>query len=243
MLDAFIEYLKAQIGQPYLWGGQHTKLTPENYVRVIEKKEGDRGKYSDGTTYADAVIDFCKKKFENDATVLYGYDCSGLGVYWLCDLKHLYRCDVNANTMMGRCVLKEGPPRRGWWVFKLSGSKATHIGYMIDDENLVEAKGRKYGVCVTKYKAKDWDRCGIPRVFENEIDIPPVTGQFVRVLGKSVYVRNSDSTKGRILFTAHRGDVFSYIGTAPTGWYEIFTNKGVGYITNKPQYTKLEDKI
>ena len=34
MLNDFIEYLKEQLGQPYLWGGQHTKLTPENYISV-----------------------------------------------------------------------------------------------------------------------------------------------------------------------------------------------------------------
>ena len=50
-VSAFIEYLKEQVGQPYLWGGQHTRLTPENYVRVIERKEAGRGKYPDGTTY------------------------------------------------------------------------------------------------------------------------------------------------------------------------------------------------
>ena len=240
MLDAFIEYLKSQVGQPYLWGGQHTKLTPDNYVAVIEKKEAGRGKYPDGTTYAHAVFEFCKKKFDEGATVLYAYDCSGLGCYWLYNLKHLYKCDVNADTMMRRCVIKEEAPKRGWWVFKLAGNKASHIGYMIDDENLVEAKGRKYGVVVTKYKKSDWHRCGIPRVFEEEIDIPPVTGKFVTVLGKSVNVRNSDSMRGRIMFTAHRGDIFSYISTAPSGWYEIFTNKGVGYITSKPRYTILE---
>ena len=27
MIKEFIEYLKEQVGQPYLWGGQHTKLT------------------------------------------------------------------------------------------------------------------------------------------------------------------------------------------------------------------------
>jgi len=241
MLNEFIEYLKSQVGQPYLWGGQHTKLTPENYVRIIERKEADRGKYPDGTTYAQAAIDFCTKKFDEGATVLYAYDCSGLGCWWLCNLTHLYKCDVNANTMMGRCALKEELPKRGWWVFKLSGGRATHIGYMMDDENLVEAKGRKYGVVVTKYKKADWDRCGIPRVFEEEIDIPPVSGKFVTVLGKSVYVRNCDSKRGKIMFTAHRGDIYSYIDSAPSGWYEIFTDKGVGYITNKPQYTKLEE--
>lgn len=30
MLKEFNDYLTDQIGQPYVWGGQHTKLTPEN---------------------------------------------------------------------------------------------------------------------------------------------------------------------------------------------------------------------
>ena len=41
-VNDFIAYLKEQVGEPYLWGGQHTRLTPENYVRVIEKKEADK---------------------------------------------------------------------------------------------------------------------------------------------------------------------------------------------------------
>ena len=44
MVDEFIAYLKEQVGQPYVWGGQHTRLTPENYVEVIEKREAGRGK-------------------------------------------------------------------------------------------------------------------------------------------------------------------------------------------------------
>ncbi len=247
-VNGFIAYLKEQVGQPYLWGGQHTRLTPENYVRVIERKEAGRGGYPDGTSYAQACIDFCTKKFNEGATVLYAYDCSGLGCYWLCNLTHLYKCDVNANTMMGRCVLKEEPPRRGWWVFRLSGKRASHIGYMIDDHYLVEAKGRKYGVVKTKFRAKDWDRWGIPKVFEKELTPQPepqpeppapTPERFVEVLGKSVNVRNTDSKKGRILFTAHRGDRFPFVCVAPSGWYEIDTKKGQGFITSLARYTKL----
>ena len=244
-VNDFIAYLKAQVGEPYLWGGQHTKLTPENYVRVIERKEAGRGGYPDGTTYARACFDFCKKKFEAGATVLYAYDCSGLGCYWLCNLTHLYKCDVNANTMMGRCILKSEPPKRGWWVFRLDGKRASHIGYMIDDEYLIEAKGRKYGVVKTRFRARDWSCWGIPRVFEKELapDPQPTPApepqRQVEVLGGSVNVRASDSKKGRILFTAHRGDRFPFLGTAPSGWYEIDTKKGPGFITNLARYTRL----
>ena len=69
-VNGFIEYLKAQVGEPYLWGGQHTRLTPENYVRIIEKKEANRGGYAGGPSYVEATIDFCKKKFEEGASVL-----------------------------------------------------------------------------------------------------------------------------------------------------------------------------
>ena len=248
MLDQFIEYLKKQLGQPYVWGGQHTRLTPKNYVAVIEKKEAGRGGYPDGTSYTQAAIDFCEKKFDEGATVLYAYDCSGLGCYWLCNLTHLYRCDVNANTMMGRCELREEPPKRGWWVFRLDGKRASHIGYMIDDECLVEAKGRKSGVVQTKFRTKDWACWGIPNVFAEELEpqpgpepTPPSPGpaQLVEVVGKSVNVRDADSKKGKILFTAHRGDRFPFVAVAPSGWYEIETRKGQGFITNLPKYTRL----
>lgn len=242
MINDFIAYLLSQIGQPYLWGGQHTKLTPENYIAVIEKKEAGRGKYPDGTTYAQAVFEFCKAKFDAGATVLYAYDCSGLGCWWLYNVTHLYKCDVNANTMMGRCELREEPPKRGWWVFRLDGKRASHIGYMVDDEYLVEAKGRKYGVVKTKFRARDWACWGIPQVFADELQPqpdPPVPQKQVEVIGKSVNVRASDSTKGKILFTAHRGDRFPFVAVAPSGWYEINTKKGQGYITSLPRYTKL----
>ena len=248
MLGAFLLYLAEQIGQPYVWGGQHTKLTKDNYVLIIEKKEAGRGGYPDGTSYAQAAIDFCKKKFDAGAEALYAYDCSGLGVYWLQNVKHIWKTDANANTMMHQCtdIDTEGPPAKGWWVFRLNDqkTKAVHIGYMVDGEYLIEAKGRKYGVCKTKFRAHDWDCWGIPKVFEDEIKHPAPpqpTGQVVQVIGGSVHVRDADSTAGKKLFTAHRGDKFPLIDVAPSGWYHIETDFPDAYITNKKRYTKLEN--
>ena len=64
---------------------------------------------------------------------------------------------------------------------------------------------------------------------------PTPTYQYVEVLGRSVRVRASDSILGKTLRIVHRGDKLSYIGIAPSGWYEV---EG-GFITNKPRYTKL----
>ena len=268
MLSEFIAYLIEQVGQPYLWGGQHTRLTPENYVRIIEKKEAGRGGYPDGTSYAQAAIDFCKKKFDEGATVLYAYDCSGLGVYWLLSVAHLWKADVNANTMMHRCtdLNTAEPPAKGWWVFRLDEqkTKATHIGYMIDDEYLIEAKGRRWGVVKTKFREKDWHKWGIPDVFREEIinpepptppdppeppdpPVPPEpTKYMVYVVGRSVNVRETDEMDanrnpiGKIMFTAHKGNRFHLIDISPdTGWYHIETYKGPGYISNREDLTCL----
>ena len=259
MLSEFIQYLTEQIGQPYVWGGQHLKLTPDNYVRLIEKKEAGRGSYPDGTSYADAAIAFCKAKFDAGATVLYAYDCSGLGMYFLQNLKKIYKSDMNANRMMSKCELTETAPKKGYWVFrKDDNGTATHIGYMVDDDYLIEAKGRRYGVVTTKFRAKDWACWGIPDVFRDEIinpepptppdpPVPPEpTKYMVYVVGRSVNVRKTDEMDanrnpiGKIMFTAHKGNRFHLIDISPdTGWYHIETYKGPGYISNREDLTCL----
>lgn len=249
MLNEFISYLNEQIGQPYLWGGQHTRLTPETYEAIINKREDGRGGYPNGETYAEATIAFCEKKFNAGAEVLYAYDCSGLGCYWIYNLKKLWKSDINANTMMLRCDKVETEPHKGYWVFRTDDKgKAVHIGYMIDGEYLVEAKGRRYGVVKTKYNVKDWNVVGIPDVFRDDIvnpepqpepPEPPKTKKIVAIIGKSVFVRKGDGVLSRIMFTAHKGNHFELIDIAESGWYHIETHKGDGYITNKPKYTKL----
>ena len=257
MLNEFIQYLTDQIGQPYLWGGQHTKLIPDNYVEIIHKREDGRGKYADGTTYAEASIAFCKKKFDQGATALYAYDCSGLGMYWIQNLQHIWN-DKTADGMMRCCteLIRSEPPERGWWVFKQNDrGKATHIGYMVDNEYLIEAKGRKFGVVKTKWREKDWSIWGIPSVFEDEIrnpepepepptpepdpPTPPKPKQYVEVIGKSVRVREGDSILSKTVTIAHRGDTFPFLGIAPSGWYCIQYNGRAVYITSKEKYTKL----
>ena len=231
----FNSYITEQLGQPYVWGGQHLKLTPQNYVSVITKRETDEQHRADAIAY-------CKAKFDKGATVLYAYDCSGLGMYWLQNVKKVFPHDLNANGMMAQCEIVT-EPKRGYWVFRLNNGKATHIGYMVDDEYLVEAKGRAYGVVKTKWRERDWDCWGIPKIFEDEIRKPtppePITPDMVIVKGKSVWVRDADSTKGKKLFVAHKGQEFKLLDVAPSGWYHILTAYPEAYITNKTRYTEL----
>ena len=266
MLNEFIEYLNNQIGQPYLWGGQHTKLTPENYEAIIHKREDGRGKYADGQTYADASIAYCKKLFDRGAEVLYAYDCSGLGMYWLANLKHIYT-DTTADGMMHKCedISLTEPPKKGWWVFRVSNGRATHIGYMVDDEHVVQAEGRRFGVTYKNFREKDWTQWGIPKCFYDEIvnppepepqpdppePDPPELKWYVEVIAKSVRVRKGDGTFSKTVFIAHNADwyrkqgiqhgndLLPYVGPAPSGWYQINSDRGDGYITNKAKYTRL----
>ena len=225
---------------PYVWGGQHTKLTPDNYVEVITKKESSE-------KYRQQAIEYCENLWEDGFEEAFAYDCSGLGMWFLRDLKHIYPKDMSANSMKGCCELRESKPKKGWWVFRCDSSgKATHIGYMVDDDTVIEAKGRAYGVCKTDFREKEWSVWGVPKCFKDEIDpepeppTPPEPKTEVKVIGNSVNVRNSDSTAGKILFTAHKGNRFTLIEIAPSGWYRIHTNKGDDcYITNKEKYTKL----
>ena len=146
MLTEFILYLEEQIGEPYMWGGQHTKLTPYNYIEVITKHEKNEEN-------RENAIAYCKAKFDAGADVLYAYDCSGLGMYWLM-LKGIYKSDMAANSMMKQCEIVT-EPKKGYWLFRLNDGRATHIGYMVSDTYVIHAAGRKLGVIKVPYKKND----------------------------------------------------------------------------------------
>ena len=255
MLSEFIEYLREQIGEPYVWGGQHLELTPDNYVEVITRKETSE-------KYREQAIAYCENLWEDGHEVAYAYDCSGLGMYFLQNLEHVYAKDMTANSMMKCCELRSSAPKTGWWVFRCDSSgKATHIGYMVDDEHLIEAKGRAYGVVETEYKPQDWSAAGIPNCFADEIEPappeppePPEPEKKVMVIAKSVRVRKGDGVLSRTILIAHNrawyhehgfihgNDKFRLIDIAPSGWYRIETKLGTGYITNKEKYTRLVEE-
>lgn len=67
----------------------------------------------------------------------------------------------------------------------------------------------------------------------------PEPDRKVLVIGKSVRVRAGDGIFSKTLFIAHRGDTFCLVDIAPSGWYQIETDAGDAFITNKAKYTKL----
>lgn len=166
MLNEFIDYLISKVGCPYIWGGQGTKLTKENYIKIISAKEALESNRK-------KVTAFVEKIFNSGKTETEGFDCSGLGMCFLQNLKGIYKKDMTADNMMNTCEsISKSKLRKGDWVFKTDGEgSAYHIGYVVDDDlNVVEAQGRNYGVVKRALSKGGWSRYGRPEIFKAEIE-------------------------------------------------------------------------
>lgn len=169
MLQEFINYLEEQVANHsiYIWGAQG-----QNYPTVCEawitKKESGINRTNALKTYRAAVNAGYKTK-------LRAFDCSGLGVYFLYNLKKLIPCDKTADGLKGLCTkIKRRDLRKGDWVFKTySNGRAYHIGYVVDDQlNVIEARGRAYGVVKRPLSKSGWNAFGRPNMFKVEIESP-----------------------------------------------------------------------
>lgn len=222
----------------YVWGGSGQLCcdVSEEWVRKQEARN-EHGKHADDAVEAwEAVM---ASPYRDVARC---FDCSGYVSWCLIKagaLKHRTNCD----GLFARCT-EVYTPEDGCLLFRVNPKKKddeTHVGLYFGGKQY-HAKGRAYGVVCERYNERQWQRIAWFKALKPEPEPEPPTGKMVKVIGKSVNVRNADSTKGKILFTAHHGDEFPYIETAPSGWYEIETKKGVGYITNKTRYTRLIDE-
>lgn len=237
-ITEFNDYLTAQVGQPYVWGGQHLKLTPSTYMAIITRKESD-------AVYRLQAIDFCDTKFAQGAEVLYAYDCSGLGMYWLQNVKGIYKSDMSANSMMGKCEIVT-EPKDGYWLFRIgSDGKATHIGYMVG-EDVIHAKGRAYGVVRENYaKTKSyWHRIGKPSCMDFDEPTPEPTHKVVKVKRKC-RVRAGNGTSYKTLAIAYKGDEYPLIGVDDHDpyWFIIEWKGQQAWITSNSRYADEVAKL
>jgi hypothetical protein len=170
-LDDFIAYLEEQAKNHsiYVWGAQGQTEITEAWIKSREETTRD----------ANRAIAYWKKQVAAGyGDVLRAFDCSGLGMYWLQNLQGLYKGDLSANGMMGKCIkLDRDQVGRGDWVFRVNSKGAYHIGYVVDDAlNVIEAKGRDDGVIKRHIDAKKgyWNVYGTPNIFAYLPHIPVV---------------------------------------------------------------------
>lgn len=194
MLQQFTEYLETQVRNHsiYVWGaqGQTGSAITEAWIRNRETSIANANR---------AIAYWQKQVAAGYGEVLRAFDCSGLGMYFLQNMHGLYKNDMSANTMLGKCQkIAKGDLRRGDWVFRVdSKGKAYHIGYVVDDAlNVIEAKGRDDGVVkrsLSASGASHWNAYGRPDIFSSEIE-PAPTAQPVVLRRATPYMR-PDGTK------------------------------------------------
>lgn len=167
MLEEFISYLETEVKNHsiYVLGGQGQRGDAINEP-WIRKREPT-------TKYAEDAITFWKKQLASGyGDRLGAFDCSGLGMYWLQNVKGIYKSDMTAHGMKGKCEkLAKNQLKKGDWVFILnSEGRAHHIGFIVDDAlQVIEARGRSWGVYKGGFSDR-WNWYGRPEVFKNEIE-------------------------------------------------------------------------
>jgi hypothetical protein len=178
----FISYLKKQKENHsiYAWSGQgqdHNTIS-EAWIRKMETSTQNANR---------AIAYWVKQVAAGFGKVLRAFDCSGLGVYWLLSNGLIDR-DRTAEDLRQLCD-KVSVAKPGDLVFRLrSNGTAFHIGYVVDSElNVIEAKGRDDGVCMTDDLAKNtgyWDEIGRPRFWGTDWEQP--TFHITKVLKKGM---------------------------------------------------------
>lgn len=167
-LNDFIKHLEEEAANHsiYVWGaqGEGKSTITEAWIKKRETSEAN----------AARAIKFWKKQVAAGfGDALRAFDCSGLGMAFLQNEAGIVGGDMSANSMMAKCkIITKAQARRGDWVFKVDGSgKATHIGYITDDAlNVIEAKGRDYGVIKSPLNKGGWNKYGRPSYFAAEIE-------------------------------------------------------------------------
>lgn len=214
----------------YVWGGSG-ELCKDVTEAWIRRKESGRQPEA-------AVKEWEAVMASPYRDVARCFDCSGYVSYCLKEVGALDRrrdCD----GLFARST-EIYTPENGCLLFRTNPTNPndeTHVGFYFNGKQY-HAKGRAYGVIEEPYNERYWQKLAWFKGLKKD-EPPEPTEQKVLVKGKSVWVRDADSTKGKKLFVAHKGQTFELIDIAPSGWYHIMTTYPDAYITNKPRYTEI----
>lgn len=233
MISEFIKAAQAEVDNHsiYVWGGsgQLCCEVSEDWIRGKE-----RGRQPD-----NAVKEWEAVMASPYRDLARCFDCSGYVSWCLIkcgaserrrDCDGLFARSTEIYTPEDGCLLFRTNPQ------KLSDE--THVGIYYDGKQY-HAKGRAYGVVCEPYNERYWQKLAWFKALKPDPKPEPPMEQKVLVKGRSVWVRDADSTKGKKLFVAHKGQTFELIDIAPSGWYHIMTAYPEAYITNKPRYTEI----
>ena len=156
-IDDFIAYLKSHLGDAYVWGAQGERVDNRaDLEKWVRRKETSRRE-------ADRALAYIKKATK---TPLYAFDCSGLIIHWLRDIRGLIDSDTNAQGLYKQCK-QQG--KLGAWrmepgdlVFRYSVAvgKMGHVGVYVGNGMVIEAQGRDAGVVMRHLSYGGWTHQG-----------------------------------------------------------------------------------
>lgn len=156
-IDDFIAYLTSHLGDAYVWGAQGERVDNRaDLEKWVRRKETSRAN-------AERALAYIKKAVK---TPLYAFDCSGLIIHWLRDIKGLIDGDTSAAGLYRQCTQRG---KLGAWrmdpgdlVFRYSFAKGKmgHVGVYVGNDMVIEAKGRDYGVVNLHLSFGGWTHQG-----------------------------------------------------------------------------------
>ena len=159
--EKMIRWCKISAGRhdPYIWGAQGEHLKNISIPTLL--------KMETSVDNACRVVRYVYQQMQSgyDMNECRCFDCSGLMVYCLQKLgiiEYDYTAqglfDIIKNQGKLRSSLSE--IKRGDLIFRSTNGKIVHVGLYIGNNQIVEAKGRDYGVCITNINNARWDYCG-----------------------------------------------------------------------------------
>lgn len=194
MLREFLNYLENEVknGSIYVWGGQGQKATDA----LIDRLETNTA----NKKTAKALL---KKRIKAGFKEVRAFDCSGLVTKAMDDTGIEKKgFDTTADGLKRLYVkqIKRWELKPGDFVFRVnSAGKAYHVGTVADwDLNVIEARGRAYGVVKRALNASGksyWNAYGRPIALKDEIEENTQPIILKRLLKKKIVRMRGDDVK------------------------------------------------
>lgn len=212
-IDDFIAYLTSHLGDAYVWGAQGERVDNRaDLEKWVRRKETSRRE-------TERALAYIKKAAK---TPLYAFDCSGLIIHWLRDIRGLINSDTNAQGLYRQCKqqgkLGAWQMQPGDFVFRYSfiKGKMGHIGVYVGNGMVIEAQGRDAGVVMRHLSYGGWTHQGrhpalaedtAPTVFK--LTSPMMRGENVKAMQAALNACGYDCGKadgicGKATMTAVR---------------------------------------